>query len=87
MRGDYLSRFELERVFSEVANAILQIIKSSELSLAEREDLQRAIATIPVHIRDVGRVQSRHLRNGANEAGTRPVRARSKRKTVAEADD
>ena len=78
LKGDYVSRIELENVLGQVADGILQIVKASKLSLEEQNDLRRQLAGIPVLIRNVARRQTRATsRNGD---GSRPARARRERK-------
>ena len=80
MRGDFLSRSELQSGFTQVADEILQIIKYSKLTQKEQLDLQRALASIPLRLRDLAREQSRKSGNRADEDGSRPVRGRQKPK-------
>jgi hypothetical protein len=53
LKGDYLNQTDLERTISQVAEGMLQIIKSSALSRQAQDDIRRQIAAIPVIIRDV----------------------------------
>ena len=81
LRGDYLNRRELENVFAQITDGVLQIIKTSKLTLEEQNDLRRQLSSIPVVIRHAARSQTRHSRNATNGNGSRPARARSKRKS------
>ena len=80
MRGDYLSRVELENSFGQIANGIIPIIKASSLTQEQQVDLRRQISSIPVVIRGVARAQSRVSRNRGGD-GSGPVR-RPKRKAA-----
>jgi hypothetical protein len=70
LRGDFIARQELERVFGEVANAIKTIVRSSRLSRIEQDDFLRALSSIKVVVKNTASRQSQppaHGRNGANE--------------------
>ena len=83
MRGDFLSRFELQNLFGQIAHAILEIIKSSGLTKEEQNDVRRQIASIPVVLRQTAKAQSKGTLNGAEKKKQgRPPKPKPDEKTA-----
>jgi hypothetical protein len=70
-RAEFLSRPELTRVFTALANAIKQIIANSNLSREDQDELQANLSNFEVVLDDVAKRQTRlrtekqHERNGS----------------------
>ena len=67
-RGELLDRKELERVFSELADAICSIIENSGLSREDREQIRRNLAGIPLVLDGQARRQDKRPQAGASAA-------------------
>jgi hypothetical protein len=70
LKGQLLDRSELERVFSELASAIVGIIQTSGLPRESQEEIQRNLAGIPLIIQDQARRQRRGLSTKGGQASS-----------------
>jgi hypothetical protein len=73
LRGEFLDRRALESVFGQVATLMKQVIENSPLDRSEKDDLLRALASVPVGIADVA-AAGRRAGNGSGDhsEGTKP---------------
>jgi hypothetical protein len=77
LRGEYLAKDELTRIFGETATSMLEVIQHSKLTLAEQADLQRVLSTVPIRISDLAKAHSRlgePSPNGHPKRGRKPKR-------------
>lgn len=67
LKGDFVHRLELQHVLGQIADGILQIVKSTGLSKEAQDDIRRQISSIPVVIKAAGKGQALASTNGAEE--------------------
>ena len=79
LRAEYLPRLELQAVFTELADAMQQIVRASKLDRSEQDDFLRNLAAIPIRIKTAAGRQAKQFAGGRN--GADPDRTGSKPKS------
>ena len=82
LRGEFINRIELEQLHAGVAASIKTVIRSSNLTRQEQDDVLRSMSDIKFRLADIASRQCRGLNGEAsgNGNGAGPTRKRRKRK-------